>query len=492
MSFVAADKTLAEQMDAVLSAVPATVWVTGRDLRFQVSRGVVARRDDLSHDAVLGTHVDDYLGKDADTIGPLIRQALEGHRATYLTKPGDGRELENYVGPLYERGAITGVVGVTIDVTDRNQLLRERDDRLRLMLGQVPAFLWTTDRDLRVTQLLGEAAGGSGLTPVGTTLREFWGPEDPVGAVAAHMRAVDGESVEDESTFEGRTLASHLEPLRDAANETVGVIGVAFDVTVERELQRNLESTAKLAALGRLAGGIAHDFNNMLLGIKGYIDLALAHTEANGPARAALEGACAATARSTALTQQLLAFSQDETVTPRQVAPGDLIRISAGLLARLVGPMHRLEVKLGDPLPEIVIDPTQFEQLLTNLVTNARDAMPDGGAIRIESACRELTEGQPAIANDLHAGTWVELSVADSGAGMSRDTVDLVFEPLFTTKETGHGLGLATVFRIMQQGGGSIVVDSAPATGTTMRLFFPARDGECCPENIVTAPDQEP
>ena len=280
-------------MDAVLQAVSATVWVLDRDLRFEASRGVVPRRRGLAHDQLVGLHVDDYLGDDAPE-RDAIASALDGARSVFSSVHPDGRELENFVGPLRQDGedAVTGVVGVTIDVTERNRLAHERDERLRLMLGQVPATLWTTDLDLRVTELVCDDAHRRGLTPVGETISEFWGTSDPVGAVDAHARAAEGESVEYEATIFGRTLATQLEPLRNPLGEIVGVVGVAIDVTAERRLQQELARAQQLEALGRFAGGVAHDINNMLYGINGFIDLAL-----TGRSTRTQSATCAARAR---------------------------------------------------------------------------------------------------------------------------------------------------------------------------------------------------
>jgi PAS domain S-box-containing protein len=472
MTFVASDSNAVRaQMDAVLQAVSATVWVLDTELRFQGSSGVVPRRRGLSHEQLIGLHLDDYLGSEPAPEREAIASALAGAQTTFSTVRPDGRELENVVGPLQaEDDEITGVVGVTIDVTERNRRSHERDQRLRLMLDQVPGFLWTTDLDLRVTELVGDAAGLRGLTPVGETLTSFWGTSDPVGAVAAHARAAEGESVENEATIFDRTLVSHLEPLRNAVGEIVGVVGVAIDVTAERRLQQALARAQQLEALGRFAGGVAHDINNMLFGVSGFIDLALAR-EIDDDAKRHLENASGTLAHSAEMTRQLLAFSRGQHVELQPLSLSEAVNDAAPLLEQLTGHECLIDLRLADELPPIMADSTQLEQALTNLVVNARDA--GGSTVVVGTRLRVLDAPLATDGGDLCPGPWIELAVSDDGRGMDAETRERLFEPFFTTKDDGTGLGLATVFAMVRRSGGGIVVESSPDGGTTLRVLFP-------------------
>ena len=472
MTFVASDSNAVRaQMDAVLQAVSATVWVLDTELRFRGSSGVVPRRRGLAHEQLIGLHLDDYLGSEPAPERDAIMSALDGARTTFATVRPDGRELENFVGPLQaEDDEITGIVGVTIDVTERNRKAHQRDERQRLMLDQVPGFLWTTDLDLRVTELVGDAANLRGLTPVGETLSSFWGTSDPVGAVEAHARAAEGESVENEATIFGRTLVSHLEPLRNAVGEIVGVVGVAIDVTAERRLQQELARAQQLDAVGRFAGGVAHDINNMLFGINGFIDLALAQ-EIDDEARRHLTNASGTLARSTEMTRQLLAFSRGQHVELQPLSLTKAVSDAAPLLEQLTVDDCLIDLRLADELPPIMADSTQLEQALTNLVVNARDA--GAATVVVGTRLRVLDAPLPTDGGDLCPGRWVELAVSDDGCGMDAATQEHLFEPFFTTKDDGTGLGLATVFAMVRRSGGGIVVESRPDGGTTMRLLFP-------------------
>jgi signal transduction histidine kinase len=330
---------------------------------------------------------------------------------------------------------------------------RQADDALRLLFAQVPAFIWTTDLELRVTELFGQATRAAQLTPIGSTLRERWGDGDPLGAVRLHERALAGESVRDESSYEGRTLRSIVEPLRDGHGAIVGVIGVALDVSEERSREAQLRRAQKLDALGQLAGGIAHDYNNMLLAIAGNLDLALASgpgPEVTGP----LAAARAAVDRSVELTRRLLTFSHSEPTLPAPTDIGEVVRETAALLRPLLGARIRLELT-AEPAPQVLIHPVEVEQIVMNLAINARDAMPDGGTIAVSVA---------------HVDGCVELVVADEGEGIAPEHHERLFEPFFTTRADGTGLGLATVYGIVTRTGGSIAVESEPGRGTRFRV----------------------
>jgi PAS domain S-box-containing protein len=330
---------------------------------------------------------------------------------------------------------------------------RQAEDALRLLFEQVPAFIWTTDADLRIAHLSGQAARASHLTPVGTSLRDHWGPEDPIGAVRLHERALAGDSVTDESTFQGRTLRSIVEPLRDGSGAVVGVIGVAVDVTEERGREAQLRRAQKLDALGQLAGGIAHDYNNMLLAIGGNIDLALSAAPGSDVGEQ-LNAARAAVERSAELTRRLLAFGRSEPTRPDPTDVGAVVRETAALLRPLLGGRIGLQLAL-DPAPLVLIDPVEVEQIVMNLAINARDAMPNGGTIAISVGPVE---------------DCVELVVADEGEGIAPEHQERLFEPFFTTRADGTGLGLATVYGIVTRTGGSIAVESEPGRGTRFRV----------------------
>jgi PAS domain S-box-containing protein len=367
-------------------------------------------------------------------------------------------------------GAPVAVATIQRDISRRRhaeQQLRDAEGRLRLIVGQVPAFFWTTDRDLRVTELFGQASPASGLTPVGETLRGHWGLDDPQGAIRSHERALAGESVREEATTGDRTLRSHLEPLHDDTGAIIGVIGVALDVTEQRALETQLRHSQKMEAVGQLAGGIAHDYNNMLLGIMGNLDLALLRVpDETNELRRPLLNARHAAERSAELTRRLLTFGRKDATRPSAVDPNDVIRRAAELLGRTLGGTVRVDLRLSEAVRPIWIDPIRLEQVVMNLAINARDAMPGGGTLTFTTTMRDSSDG-----------LRVELAVRDTGSGIPAEAQEHIFEPFFTTKATGSGLGLATVYAVVTESGGDVSLTSASGQGTTIRLLFPPHEG---------------
>ena len=241
--------------------------------------------------------------------------------------------------------------------------------------------------------------------------------------------------------------------------------------------EEQLRQAQKMDAVGQLAGGIAHDFNNLLLAINGYSELALARLgDADNRAREAIEEVRSAGDRAASLTRQLLAFSRRQVLQPREVELNEVIADMSRMLERLLGEQLDLELALDPRAGLVVADPSQIEQVVMNLTLNARDAMPGGGSLRIETGRVESAD----VDGDLPPGAWAILAVSDTGEGMDEETLRHVFEPFFTTKEPGKGtgLGLSTVYGIVEQSGGRIAVESSPGRGTTVRIALPAGVGD--------------
>ena len=252
------------------------------------------------------------------------------------------------------------------------------------------------------------------------------------------------------------------------------VAAVITDITQRRQLEDALVQTQKLEAVGRLAGGIAHDFNNLLTAILGYAGfLARDLDEGSRPHRDAIEIRTAAQ-RAAGLTRQLLVFSRNQTVDPQVIDLNERVRDLETLLGRLIGEDIEVESRLQHGLWPVKLDSGQFEQVVTNLVINARDAMPKGGQLTIETKNLSLDEGW----SDLPGGDFISLSISDSGEGMDEETRTRALEPFFTTKEPGKGtgLGLATVYGVVEQGGGTLRLYSEPGRGTTVKIYFPRAD----------------
>jgi signal transduction histidine kinase/ActR/RegA family two-component response regulator len=366
----------------------------------------------------------------------------------------------------------------------------ERDlQRFTALLEAVPGYCYTVDQDLIFTSSAGKGLEPLNLRPgqvIGMNLRDLWGTrEDTYEPLVCHLKALAGISSTYKDVCLGRSLEYLIRPLCDRDGKVVGAIGVGIDVT---ELEQARSERAKLSAqllqaqrveaLGRLAGGVAHDFNNLLTCIMGNLSLIERHVDASADVKAFLAQANAAVDSAASLTRQLLAFSRKQVISPRPIELGGLVARLGEILARLVG--HRIALRSDiSPEPWIVnADPGQLEQVLINLVVNARDAIADQGQIVIEVRNLDLSAAGAALPDGLHPGEYVALSVSDTGRGMSDVVRARLFEPFFTTKEVGAGtgLGLATVYGAVQQNGGAITVDSQLGKGSTFRIFLPRVD----------------
>lgn len=257
------------------------------------------------------------------------------------------------------------------------------------------------------------------------------------------------------------------------------------DITETRTLELQLRQAQKMEAVGRLAGGIAHDFNNLLMVISGYSEFLLERIGPDPQLRGPAEEISNATQRATSLTRQLLAFSRKQMLAPKVLDLNEVVTENLKMLTRMIGEDIDLVMVPGPGLGAVRADPGQIDQVIMNLAVNARDAMPQGGKLTIETANVSLNEDFARTHAPIVAGEYVMLSISDTGVGMDSETQSRIFEPFFTTKGTkGTGLGLSTVYGIVKQSGAFIFVDSQPDRGTAFRAYFPRIDGR---EDIVAA-----
>jgi two-component system cell cycle sensor histidine kinase/response regulator CckA len=377
-----------------------------------------------------------------------------------------------------ESGRPDRVVGAMADVSRISH-----GERMEQILNALPFAVWLFDEQGRVIlanmasttvwgvipetldQLAQLPARGASGEPLG---RNDWGAFRTLeeGAASANQELV----VETTAGIQ-RTLRLSSFPLLGPGGERTGGVLLAEDITEqktreasEREREDQLQQSQRLEAVGRLAGGIAHDFNNLLTGILSYSDLILQELRPGDPLRNDVEQIRDAGQRAAGLTRQLLAFSRRQLLRPRVVSLNAAVNEIAPMLQRLLGTEIRLEMDLDPELGKVFVDPAQVEQALVNLTLNARDAMPAGGQLRISTANIDI-DGEP----------YVSLLVSDTGVGIDPSTQPRIFEPFFTTKQGGggRGLGLSTVYGIMVQSGGRVMVDSAPGQGATFTLQFP-------------------
>ena len=367
--------------------------------------------------------------------------------------------------------------------------LLEKEAQYRQIVESVRAVVWRADaRTFQFTFVSPEAEKILGY-PMRMWLEEpsFWSdhihPDDRAWATALYRRNTEEKR---DHQFEFRLVAAdgHAVWFQDLVrvvvegDEVRELVGIMIDVTERRHLEDQLRQSQKLEAVGQLAGGVAHDFNNLLGVITGYSDLALREIDPEHRAHRRVEQIRKAAERAAALTRQLLAFSRKQVLQPRVLAVNAVVADVEKMLRRLIGEDIQLVTVFSEGLGTVKADPGQIEQVIVNLAVNARDAMPGGGKLVIETANTDLDEGYVRAHADARPGCHVVLSVSDTGHGMDARTLSRVFEPFFTTKgpDKGTGLGLSTVYGVVKQSGGHVTAYSEPGHGTSFKVYLPRVD----------------
>jgi two-component system, cell cycle sensor histidine kinase and response regulator CckA len=285
-----------------------------------------------------------------------------------------------------------------------------------------------------------------------------------------------------------------ITPIRDGTGAVVSYVGVKRDVTREKALEAQLRQSQKMEAVGQLAGGIAHDFNNLITAIRGYSEFVRESLPSDATQRVDIDQVVLAADRAAELTRQLLAFSRRQVLQPQVVAPAEIVERIAPMLRRLLGEHIELLTHAAPDPGYVRVDPSQLEQIIVNLAVNARDALPEGGRLILETDVAELIAGPESEGRDLAPGRYVLLRVTDTGVGMDEDTRARAFEPFFTTKAPGlgTGMGLATVYGIVSQSGGEIRLRSEVGQGTTFTVWLPRVAVDTAEAAAAAAPGAAP
>jgi PAS domain S-box-containing protein len=443
----------------------------------------------------------------AFVFGAVILKLLERIEISRVAKLTDDITQIGASGDLSARLVVTGkdelaylgtAINGMLEDLERSQLERhEGRTRLSVMIERMPAVLWTTDKELRFTSSVGSGLDALGLRPgeiVGVPLFEYFQTDDPNSPpIQAHGKALLGESVTFEMEWNKRVFEAHVQPLRSNEGEILGVIGVALDITDRKHLADQLRQSQKMQAVGELAGGVAHDFNNLLMVMKGHAEMLLDRLPEGGAELQNAKQIHEAAERAAGLTRQLLAFSRKQVLQPRVLDMNEAVGGMIQMVSRIIGESIELAFLPGSKLGCVKADPSQIEQVVLNLVVNARDAMPKGGRLTIETTNIDLDNSYAASHAVVDAGPYVMLTVTDTGCGMDSETQARIFEPFFTTKGPGRGtgLGLATVYGVVKQSGGYIWVYSEIGHGTTFKVYLPrvaAPAEKLAPEKPPTAP----
>jgi two-component system, cell cycle sensor histidine kinase and response regulator CckA len=374
--------------------------------------------------------------------------------------------------------SLVSTLRATIDLLDDTQKKLAKSEHLvfGIFEGSLDAFLLTND-DYQFVDMNQAAAELYGLPKdslLGRTGAEFAAP----GYDISKTRQLFSSTGQLVGEFPLRRANGEERIVEFAAKANI-VPGLHFsvmrDVTERVRLEDQLRQAHKMEAVGALAGGIAHDFNNLLSVILSYTDLTMAELKRDDPIRAELQEVSRAANRAADLTHQLLAFSRRQVLQPQVVDLNVIVSNLETMLRRILGEHIGLTVLPARTLWPVFVDRGQLEQVVMNLVVNARDAMSDGGSLTIETANLEIDEAHAARHVDLQPGSYVMLAVTDTGAGMDKTVLSRIFEPFFTTKKEGEGtgLGLATVFGIVRQSGGNVCVYSEPGKGSSFKVYFP-------------------
>ena len=419
------------------------------------------------------------------------------YRVEYRLRTRDGKDVWVRDEATYVRQLETGKLvmrGLFLDVTERKQAeekLLGSEQRLHTTVNAAPVVLFALDPAGVFTFSAGKGLQDMGLRPgevVGRSVFDLY--RDTPETLDHARRALSGEeftAIDDLPQLQ-RIYETRWAPARDSAGNPSGVIGVATDITERVQLQEQLRSMQQLEAIGRLAGGIAHDFNNLMNIVLGHAELLSAETDLTERMKNGLDQVRRAAQRAASLTHQLLAFSRKQVLQPKVLNLNEIVADVQKMLSRVIGEDIELVSRLHPSLGRVKADPVQMEQVLMNLAVNARDAMPHGGTLLMETTNVELGEAHARQHPGFPAGPCVMLTVSDTGHGMDDETLEHIFEPFFTTKGLGKGtgLGLATVYGIVTQSGGNISVSSALGKGTTFQVYLPAETA------LAETPVEEP
>jgi PAS domain S-box-containing protein len=486
-------------MQELLNAIPIPINAKGRDGRIQLCNEAFAAAGNLTREQVVGKKLTELPMPEATALAArdeaLLADGTPQVYEAFMPTPGGG--MRRHVlskSPLRAPdGEITGIVTAALDIGDRyeaEQALKRSEERFRTLFEHAGDAIFISDlfgRFIEVNQTACERLGYRGEELLRMSVPDI----DTLDAAALgnrleSMRGAGSAVMETMHVrHDGTLVPTEMISTMIELGGQPAVLSIARDVSDRKKaeaeraiLEAQLRQSHKMEGIGQLAGGIAHDFNNLLTVISGFASLALDDLDSGQDAHEDIRQVEHAADRASTLTRQLLAFARRTVLQPEVVDLAAAVHNLEPMLRRIMGEDVSL-LTVTPPLPATVLaDPGQIEQVIVNLAVNARDAMPDGGVLTIETGQTDLDEGE-ALAHALAApGRYVTLTVVDTGVGMSDETLSHAFEPFYTTKEPGKGtgLGLATVYGIVQQSGGGVTARSEPGRGSVFIVLLPLVD----------------
>lgn len=501
----------------LLQTIPALVWMKDPKGIYLACNSRFERFFGAREAEIIGKT--DYDFVDAELAGFFREHDLKAMAADkpnineeWITYADDGHRelLETIKTSVHDaEGHLIGVLGIARDITEHRRTEEElKNERIRFrnLVDSVDGIVWEADAETYTfTYVSQQAERLLGYPPEDWYHPDFWTTRlHPEDREWVEKYCAEQTMKQQDHDFEYRMIAKNGDTVW--LHDIVAVVeeqgrprwlrGIMVDTTGKKleeeeklKLEAQLRQAQKMEAIGRLAGGVAHDFNNKLAVILGYAEMANRAGNTSERYRDYLGQIIKAADQSREITRQLLAFSRQEVTSPRVIDLNDVIRDSQKGLCRFIGEDVRFELKLAPHLWAINMDPTQIDQIIMNLVVNARDAMENGGLLTIESQNVSIDKPGVAMHPEITAGDYVQMIVSDTGCGMDRETLQHIYEPFYTTKEAGKGtgLGLATIYGIVTQNSGFINVRSEPGLGTTFEIYFPRSNDPASTQQLPEA-----
>jgi PAS domain S-box-containing protein len=499
----------------VINSAEEGIIVYGRDMRYQIWNPYMEKLSGKKASEVIGKHPLEIFPFLRETeVIENIRMALSGKTLASVDfayqSPLTGLKgwMSDTCVPLRNtKGKINGVLGTVLDITERKQAeeeLKEATQRLQLASSSGHLGIWDWDIvnnglvwNDRMFELYGVSRETFRMSH--ETWEKCLNPDDLAMALEETRAALNGEKSYDfefrivQPDGETKYIKTNALIIRDENGNAIRMIGMNQDITERKQMEEQLRHSQKMEAIGLLAGGVAHDFNNILTVIYGHCSVLQMKMGKDAPFRSDIDQIYAAAEKAANLTRSLLAFSRKQIMSPKKVNLNEIVMNVGKLLTRIIGEDIRLKTVFTGKTLTIFADSGQIEQVLINLATNARDAMPNGGILTIETELQEIDESFIHAYGYGAAGMYVVLSISDTGKGMDAETSKKIFEPFFTTKEVGKGtgLGLAIVYGVVKQHNGYISVYSEQDEGTTFRVYLPQiyeKDADKTEEDAIEYP----